>query len=185
MLGSPHRDAVLQVGSHKTGLEGLAHVPVPADLGSFPCSPAHGCFLGWQHQVLAHSELLLHGHPKCFSSAPAPLDCLCPAKPLLRAAPATLCVIGKAIPEPWAQAEPSLMHTPHPRPAPGHGAADHNSLAVSIWPVPLAPHSPACTARPGHCGARGVCPGALGLAGLWAQQRCQTLKCYGEWLKHR
>ena len=164
MLGSPHRDAVLQVGSHKTALEGLAHVPVPADLGSFPCSPAHGCFLGWQHRVLAHIQLLLHGHPKCFSSAPAPLGCLCPAKPLLRAAPAALCVIGKAIPEPWAQAEPSLRDTL----IPGlHPAME--PLTTTPWLCPSGQFLWPRTAQPAQPGLGTVGLG-VSVLGHWGSQ---------------
>ena len=175
MRGSPHRDEVLQVGVSQNCPRGPCSCPLaccslllsmqpspwPLPEPAAPSAGSHSASPPWTPQVLLLSPYL----------AQLPVPC----KALLRAAPAALCVIGKAIPEPWDQAEPSLRDTPHPWPPPGHGAADHNSLAVSIQPIPLAPHSPACTARPGHCGARGVCPGARRALGTAAVSDTEML----------
>ncbi|PKU47477.1 hypothetical protein llap_2217 [Limosa lapponica baueri] len=61
MLGAPELDAVLQLGTYKSGVEGENHLPQPAGHDSDAVQDAIG-FLGCQCTLPAHVELLINQH---------------------------------------------------------------------------------------------------------------------------
>ena len=56
VLWAPELDTVLQVGSHKSGVEGQNHVLRPAGHTSFAVTQATVGLLGCKHILLAHVE---------------------------------------------------------------------------------------------------------------------------------
>ncbi|KAK4808881.1 hypothetical protein QYF61_007996 [Mycteria americana] len=64
MLGAPQVDAVLQVGSHKSGVKGQNHLPRPAGHSSFDAAQETVGFLGCKHTLPGHVELLINQHPQ-------------------------------------------------------------------------------------------------------------------------
>ncbi|KAK4826501.1 hypothetical protein QYF61_009574 [Mycteria americana] len=57
-------DAVLQVGSHQSGVEGHDHLPQPAGHASFAAAQDTVGFLGRKHTLLAHVQLFIHQYPQ-------------------------------------------------------------------------------------------------------------------------
>ncbi|GAB0206720.1 mitochondrial enolase superfamily member 1 [Grus japonensis] len=65
VLGPPELDAVLQVGSLKSGVEGQDHLPRPAGHSSvFDAAQDTVGFLGCKHTLLTHVELLINQYPQ-------------------------------------------------------------------------------------------------------------------------
>ncbi|PKU42315.1 rna-directed dna polymerase from mobile element jockey-like [Limosa lapponica baueri] len=64
MLRTSELDAVLQVESHQSRVEGQNHLPQPAGRNSFDAAQDAVVWLGCQHTMLAHVELLVHRHPQ-------------------------------------------------------------------------------------------------------------------------
>ena len=64
MLRTPELDAVLQVGSHQSRVEGQNHLPRSA--GNASCDSAQDTvgFLGCERTLLAHVQLFIHQHPQ-------------------------------------------------------------------------------------------------------------------------
>jgi len=60
MLGAPELDAVLQVGSHKSGVKGQNHLSQPVGHVSLDAAQDMVGFLGCKHTLPAHVELLIH-----------------------------------------------------------------------------------------------------------------------------
>ncbi|KAK4810922.1 hypothetical protein QYF61_013330 [Mycteria americana] len=65
ILETPELDAVLQVGSHESGVEGQNHLPQPAGHASFDAAQDTIGFLGCECTSLAHVLLFIHPyHPQ-------------------------------------------------------------------------------------------------------------------------
>ncbi|KAK4821962.1 hypothetical protein QYF61_004966 [Mycteria americana] len=64
MLGAPELDAALQVGSHKSGVEGQNHLPRPAGHAPFDAGQDTVGFLGCRRTLPGHVELLINQHPQ-------------------------------------------------------------------------------------------------------------------------
>ncbi|KAK4829762.1 hypothetical protein QYF61_006486 [Mycteria americana] len=64
MLGAPELDTVLQVGWHKSRVEGENHHPRPAGHASFDAAQDTVDFLGCKRTLLSHVELLIDQHPQ-------------------------------------------------------------------------------------------------------------------------
>ncbi|KAK4829379.1 hypothetical protein QYF61_003719, partial [Mycteria americana] len=64
--GTPELDAVLQVGSHQSRVEGQNHLPQPAGLASFDAAQDTVDFLGCKRTLLGHVELLINQRPQVF-----------------------------------------------------------------------------------------------------------------------
>ncbi|KAK4825708.1 hypothetical protein QYF61_002067 [Mycteria americana] len=64
MLGAPELNAVVQLGSHESGVEGQNHLPRPAGHTSFDAAQDTVGFLGCKRQLPAHGELLINQHPR-------------------------------------------------------------------------------------------------------------------------
>ena len=62
MLGAPELDAVLQVGSHKSRVEGQNHLPRPAGHTSLDATQDTVDLLGCKCTLLAHLDSLVNGH---------------------------------------------------------------------------------------------------------------------------
>ncbi|KAK4827563.1 hypothetical protein QYF61_019187 [Mycteria americana] len=63
MLRPPELHAVLQMGSHKSGVEGQNHLPQPAGHASFDAAQDTVGFLGCKCTLPGHVELLINQHP--------------------------------------------------------------------------------------------------------------------------
>ncbi|PKU39851.1 hypothetical protein llap_9848 [Limosa lapponica baueri] len=63
VLRAPELDAVLQVGSHESGVEGQNHLPRPAGHAFDVAQDAVG-FLNCKRTLLAYVELLINQHPQ-------------------------------------------------------------------------------------------------------------------------
>ncbi|KAK4822675.1 hypothetical protein QYF61_019042 [Mycteria americana] len=63
MLGTPEPNAVLQVGSHESRVEGENHLPRPAGHASFDAAQDTVGLLGCKHTLPGHVELLINQHP--------------------------------------------------------------------------------------------------------------------------
>ncbi|GAB0196099.1 cAMP-dependent protein kinase inhibitor alpha [Grus japonensis] len=64
VLGPPELDAVLQVGSHQSRVEGQDHLPRPAGHTSFDAAQDTVAFLGCKRTLPAHVELLINQYPQ-------------------------------------------------------------------------------------------------------------------------
>ncbi|KAK4828307.1 LOW QUALITY PROTEIN: hypothetical protein QYF61_025319 [Mycteria americana] len=64
MLGAPQLNTVLQVGSHKSGVEGQNHLPQPTSHTSFDAAQDATGFVGCKCTLLGHVELLINQHPQ-------------------------------------------------------------------------------------------------------------------------
>ncbi|KAK4828118.1 hypothetical protein QYF61_023916 [Mycteria americana] len=64
MLRAPELDAVLQVGSHQSGVEGQNHLPQPAGHASFDAAQDTVGLLGCESTLLAHIQLFIHQYPQ-------------------------------------------------------------------------------------------------------------------------
>ncbi|KAK4826362.1 hypothetical protein QYF61_007956, partial [Mycteria americana] len=64
VLRAPELDAVLQVGSHQSRVEGQNHLPRPAGHASFPAAQDTVGFLGCKRTLLAHVQLVTHQYPQ-------------------------------------------------------------------------------------------------------------------------
>ncbi|KAK4824113.1 hypothetical protein QYF61_010736 [Mycteria americana] len=64
MLGAPELDAVLQVGSHQSGVEGQNHLPQRAGRASFDAAQDTVGPLGCEHTLPAHVQLFIHQYPQ-------------------------------------------------------------------------------------------------------------------------
>ncbi|KAK4830572.1 hypothetical protein QYF61_011750 [Mycteria americana] len=64
MLGAPELNAVLQVGSHESRVQGENHFPQPADHASFDAAQDTVGFLGCKCTLPAHVELLINQQPQ-------------------------------------------------------------------------------------------------------------------------
>jgi len=63
MLGAPELDAVLQVGSHQSRVEGQNHLPQPAGHASLDVAQDTVGLLGCKCTLPVHVELLIHHYP--------------------------------------------------------------------------------------------------------------------------
>ena len=63
-LGTPELDAVLQGGSHESGIEGENPLPRPAGHASFDAAQDTVGFLGCKRTLPAHVELLINQYPQ-------------------------------------------------------------------------------------------------------------------------
>ncbi|KAK4822221.1 hypothetical protein QYF61_011862, partial [Mycteria americana] len=64
VLRAPELDAVLQVGSHQSGVEGQNHLPRPAGHAAFDAAQDMVGFLGCEHTLQAHVQLFIHQYPQ-------------------------------------------------------------------------------------------------------------------------
>ncbi|KAJ7428245.1 hypothetical protein BTVI_01097 [Pitangus sulphuratus] len=107
-------------------------------------------WLGWGSHVI--TECASQGLRWCFKQWPGLQDmfpasqsllppCFVSSANLLRVHSISVCVIEKDIEEYQSQ-DRTLRDTTHHQPPPGHRAIDHNSLVVSIQPVPYLSNSP-------------------------------------------
>ena len=64
MLGTPKLYAVLQLGSHKSGVEGENHLPCSAGHASFDAAHDMVGFLGCKCTLPGHIEILINQHPQ-------------------------------------------------------------------------------------------------------------------------
>ncbi|KAK4811172.1 hypothetical protein QYF61_019803 [Mycteria americana] len=64
VLGTPKLDAVLQVGSQESGVEGENHLPRPAGHASFDAAQDTIGFLGCECTLLAHVQFFIHQYPQ-------------------------------------------------------------------------------------------------------------------------
>ncbi|KAK4819021.1 hypothetical protein QYF61_024137 [Mycteria americana] len=64
VLRTPELDAVLQVGSHQSRVEGQNHLPQPAGHASFDAAQDMVGLLGCEHTLLAHVQLFIHQYPQ-------------------------------------------------------------------------------------------------------------------------
>ncbi|PKU45927.1 hypothetical protein llap_3762 [Limosa lapponica baueri] len=64
VLRAPTLDTALQMGSHESIVERQDHLPQPADHASFDATHDAVGFLGCQHTLLNHVELLINQHPQ-------------------------------------------------------------------------------------------------------------------------
>ncbi|KAK4822945.1 hypothetical protein QYF61_023445 [Mycteria americana] len=71
VLRAPELDAVLQVGSHQSRVEGQNHLPRPAGHASFDAAQDTVGLLGCEHTVLAHVQLFTHQYPQVLLSRAA------------------------------------------------------------------------------------------------------------------
>ncbi|KAK4811179.1 hypothetical protein QYF61_019810 [Mycteria americana] len=62
--GAPELDAVLQVGSQESGVEGENHLPRPAGHASFDTAQDTIGFLGCERTLLAHVQFFIHHYPQ-------------------------------------------------------------------------------------------------------------------------
>ena len=60
ILGAPELNAVLQVGSHKSRVDGQNHLPQPAGHTSLDAAQDMVGFLGCELKLLAHSQFSIH-----------------------------------------------------------------------------------------------------------------------------
>jgi len=60
MQGAPELNAVLQVGSHESGVKGQNHLPRPAGHASLDAAQDTVGFRGCKRTLSAHVELLIH-----------------------------------------------------------------------------------------------------------------------------
>lgn len=67
MLGTSELCAVLQVGSHKSRVEGENPLPQPAGHAPLDAAQDSTGFLGWEPALTAHGELFNNHHPKSFT----------------------------------------------------------------------------------------------------------------------
>ncbi|KAK4830856.1 hypothetical protein QYF61_013785 [Mycteria americana] len=61
---TPELDAVLQVGSHQSRVEGQNHLPRPAGHASFDAAQDAVDLLGCEHTLSAHIQLFIHQYPQ-------------------------------------------------------------------------------------------------------------------------
>ncbi|KAK4830883.1 hypothetical protein QYF61_013812 [Mycteria americana] len=64
VLRTPELDAVLQVGSHQSRVEGQNHLPRPAGHASFDAAQDTVGLLGCKRTLLAHVQLSIHQYPQ-------------------------------------------------------------------------------------------------------------------------
>ncbi|KAK4815928.1 hypothetical protein QYF61_010185, partial [Mycteria americana] len=64
VLRAPELDAVLQVGSHQSRVEGQNHIPRPAGHNSFEAAQDVVGFLGSECTLSAHVQLFIHQYPQ-------------------------------------------------------------------------------------------------------------------------
>ncbi|KAK4818966.1 LOW QUALITY PROTEIN: hypothetical protein QYF61_022633 [Mycteria americana] len=64
VLRAPELDAVLQVGSHQSRVEGQNHLPRPAGHASFDAAQDTVGFLGCERTLSAHVQLFIHQYPQ-------------------------------------------------------------------------------------------------------------------------
>jgi len=64
VLGAPELDAGLQVGSHQSRVEGQNHLSRPAGHAAFDAAEDTVGFLGCEHTLSGHVELLVNQHPQ-------------------------------------------------------------------------------------------------------------------------
>jgi len=72
VLGAPELHAVLQVGSHESGIEGQNHLPRPAGRASSDAAQDPGGLLGCKRTLLTRVSLSSTDIPKSFSSGLLP-----------------------------------------------------------------------------------------------------------------
>ncbi|KAK4815509.1 LOW QUALITY PROTEIN: hypothetical protein QYF61_003067, partial [Mycteria americana] len=82
VLRAPELDAILQVRSHQSGVEGQNHLPRPAGHASFDAAQDMVGLLGCEHTLLAHVQLFVHQYPQVLSCRAA-LDHIIP-QPVLK-----------------------------------------------------------------------------------------------------
>ncbi|KAK4825966.1 hypothetical protein QYF61_003535 [Mycteria americana] len=68
---TPELDAVLQVGSHQSRVEGQNHLPRPAGHASFDAAQDMVGLLGCEHTLPVHVQLFIHQYPRVFLSRAA------------------------------------------------------------------------------------------------------------------
>ncbi|KAK4824907.1 LOW QUALITY PROTEIN: hypothetical protein QYF61_021422 [Mycteria americana] len=64
VLRAPELEAVLQVGSHQSRVEGQNHLPRPAGHTSFDAAQGTVGLLGCERTLLAHVQLFIHQYPQ-------------------------------------------------------------------------------------------------------------------------
>ncbi|KAK4815224.1 hypothetical protein QYF61_022871 [Mycteria americana] len=64
VLRTPVLDAVLQVGSHQSGVEGQDHLPRPAGHAALDAAQGRVGFLGFERTLPAHGQLFIHQDPQ-------------------------------------------------------------------------------------------------------------------------
>ncbi|KAK4817066.1 hypothetical protein QYF61_027095 [Mycteria americana] len=64
VLSTPELDAVLQVGSRQSKVEGQSHLPGPAGHASFDAAQDMAAFLGCECTLPAHVQLFTHQYPQ-------------------------------------------------------------------------------------------------------------------------
>ena len=64
VVGVPDLDAVLQMGPHKSRVEGYYHLPLTAGLSFFNAAQDTVGLPGCKRTLLAHVQLLVHQDPK-------------------------------------------------------------------------------------------------------------------------
>ncbi|KAK4829041.1 hypothetical protein QYF61_001846 [Mycteria americana] len=64
VLRAPELDAVLQVGSHQSRVEGQNHLPRPAGHAAFDAAQDAVGFLGCERTLPAHAQLFIHQYPQ-------------------------------------------------------------------------------------------------------------------------
>ncbi|KAK4806791.1 hypothetical protein QYF61_005587 [Mycteria americana] len=82
VLRAPELDAVLQVGSHQSRIEGQNHLPQPVGHASFDAAQDKIGLLGCERTLLAHVQLFVHQYPQVLFRRAA-LDHIIP-QPLLK-----------------------------------------------------------------------------------------------------